>query len=388
MLKEITKQINTDMKTTMIIRSGVAAALIFLAGTVQAQFNTSPTLKIGDAAPAFKVKTWLRGEQVKQFEKGKVYVIDFWATWCGGCIASFPHISAIGEKYKDKVSFSSVSVYEAIDSSKVDPVTKVTQFLKTPRGQNLKLSVAVDDTDNSMWDAWIKPLRRAGLPTTYVIDQEGKIAWLDVNLDHLDWVLQQVLAKTWNREKAAAAMQAKDALEDKMISLYRDQSKDKTKGFQEMLNMALAFEQQYPDRKDAVAFGKFWALAELDKTKIPALLEEMAANPLSRYINLSDAYGLTLRRKDLTKRDYTAVAKVQERCLQNEHPGTGFGGKSMKAYEELAATYNKAGNTVKAVSSIEKAIAMAQTEKVAPEQIKKLKATLSKYKAPKKSKNS
>ncbi len=95
------------------------------AGTAIAQYNEHPTLKIRDPAPAIKVQTWFRGQPITQLEKGKVYVLDFWATWCGGCIESFPHISGIAAKYKDRVSFTSIDTKEDIDG-KVHAVEKVT----------------------------------------------------------------------------------------------------------------------------------------------------------------------------------------------------------------------------------------------------------------------
>jgi thiol-disulfide isomerase/thioredoxin len=313
-----------------------------------AQFNNSPTLKIGDPAPSIKPQAWVRGKPLTQLEKGKVYVIDFWATWCGGCIASFPHISAVAEKYKDQVRFISLDSYEeAGDNKGKDPVSVVAEFLKTPQGQKLTFDIAVDGPDKIMFKAWINPLRRQGFPTTFVINQEGKIAWIDVNLDHLDWVIGQVLAKTWNIEKAAAVMQKKDAIEDMMFKAFQEQGgmykegQDK-KIWETILTASEAFENQFPDRKDAVAFFKF--------------------------------------RSDLSKRDYIAIAKVQERLLLNEFATLpGRGGKSVSAYEGLALTYEKAGDLVKAAESIKNAIAMAIDQKAPEEQIKILQDVLNKY---------
>lgn len=351
-----------------------------------AQMNSSPTLKIGDPAPSIKVQAWVRGEPITQFEKGKVYVIDFWATWCGGCIASFPHISAVAEKYKDQVRFISVDSYEEAGENKgKDPVAIVREFLKTPQGQKLTIDVAVDGLSKNMYNSWINPLRRQGFPTTFVINQEGKIAWIDVNLDHLDWVIGQVLAKTWDLDKAASVMQKKDAIEDMMLKTFKEQGglykegQDK-KSWETILSASEAFEKQFPDRKDAVAFFKFMALSVLDKAKIPDLLEEMADDPLCRYLNMSDAAGLTLQRADLTKRDFAAIAKVEERLLLNEFATIGYnGGKSISAYEQLASTYEKAGNLAKAAESVKKAIEMAIDQKAPEEEIKKLRDSLNKY---------
>lgn len=371
-----------------MIKCGIAAAIMLISCTVNAQYFFTPTLKIGDPAPPITVETWVRGIPLKNFEKGKVYVVDFWATWCGGCIASFPHLSAIADKHKENVRFLSVDSYE-LDVLKKggNPVSAVKAFLETPQGKRLSVDVSVD-RDSSMFSRWIKPLRRRGFPTTFVIDQQGKLAWIDVNLDNLDWVLQQVVAKKWDLNKAASIMEQKDAIEDKFFLTFQEKDQvTKKKKYQEILNACESLEKQYPDRKDAAAFYKVMALSELDKKRVPLQLEEMASNPLSRYINLDDAAGLILRRTDLTKRDYAAIAKVQERLLLNEHNGTGRGGKTVRVYEELAKTYSSLGMFKKAVENQQNAIDIAKQEKVSANQLKKLNTTLSKYKV-QKSKNS
>lgn len=362
------------MKRKFVLIVTTLSAILLIISSGLAQMNPNPTLHIGDPTPPFKVKTWIKGKPITEFKKGKVYVIDFWATWCGGCIASFPHISAIAEKYKDKVQFISVDSYEDVveENKGKDPAILAADFLKTPRGQKLKLDVAVDGETNEMFATWIKTLRRGGFPTTFVIDQEGKIAWVDVNLDHLDWVLKQVLAKKWDLNKAAEVMKRKDAAEDMMIDIFRSKQTDKTKEYQALLSFTENFEKQFPDRKDAVAFYKFMALVELDINKVPALLEQMANDPLSRYINLRDAAGLTLRKENLSKETYEAIAKVQERLLSNEYPEMGYGGKTVNSYQQLSETYEKIGDSAKALYYIEKAVDLAQHQQFPQEVIVKL----------------
>src|ERR1700688_3375629 len=78
-----------------------------------------PRLGIGSPAPKLEVQEFVKGDPVKQFDKNKIYVVEFWATWCGPCRTSIPHLSELQKKNKD-VTFIGVSVWES-DQSKVKP---------------------------------------------------------------------------------------------------------------------------------------------------------------------------------------------------------------------------------------------------------------------------
>src|SRR5436305_10656081 len=82
------------------------------------------TLKVGDPAPKLQVDKWLKGDPIKSLEKGKIYVIECWATWCGPCIASMPHVTKMQAKYKDKgVVVIGVNVWER-DLAAPEPFVK------------------------------------------------------------------------------------------------------------------------------------------------------------------------------------------------------------------------------------------------------------------------
>lgn len=114
------------------------------------------------AAPDFQLKT-LDG-QVLQLSslKGKVVLLDFWATWCPPCRAEIPHFNALYAAYKERgLEIVGVSLDEGGDG----PVRAFVQ-------QN-GMAYAVGMGDSRLTQAYggIQ-----GIPTTFLIDREGKIA--------------------------------------------------------------------------------------------------------------------------------------------------------------------------------------------------------------------
>lgn len=77
--------------------------LCLLAAPDQARSRqATPSLAVGDPAPPLRVEAFLKGEPIAAFEPGKVYVIEFWATWCAPCIEQMPHLSALQTLYADR----------------------------------------------------------------------------------------------------------------------------------------------------------------------------------------------------------------------------------------------------------------------------------------------
>ena len=125
-------------------------------------------LKVGDPAPAFKVSKWLQGTEVKSFEKGKVYVVEFWATWCGPCIVMMPHMSDLQHEYKEKgVTFIGFTAKDPNNTAE-----KVEQFVEK-RGPKLKYTFAYADNRDT-YDAWMKAADQNGIPCCFVVGKDAR----------------------------------------------------------------------------------------------------------------------------------------------------------------------------------------------------------------------
>ncbi len=152
-----------------------ALALAGLIGVGIAQQNGEVTLKVGDKAPAMTVSKWVKGTPATQFEPGKVYVVEFWATWCGPCIAVFPHLSELAKKYGDKVHISGINI--ADKPTQADYVERIEKFVKD-QGDRMSYNVATDTSDSAMQKTWFRAAGQNGIPCAMIVDKEGKIAWI------------------------------------------------------------------------------------------------------------------------------------------------------------------------------------------------------------------
>ena len=161
-------------------------------GTTGAMAQEAATLKVGDKAPALSVEEWVKGKKIEKFESGKVYVVEFWATWCGPCIKGIPHLTEIQKEFKNKnVTVIGVASSER-GADKASKLKGVESFVKQ-QGDKMTYTVAYDD-DRSMSNAWMKPAGQNGIPCAFLVGADGKIAWIGHPMNGMDEQLKKAVA--------------------------------------------------------------------------------------------------------------------------------------------------------------------------------------------------
>lgn len=156
-----------------MLRPALLAAVSMLAVAFGQATTTATPLMPGSDAPSLKVSEWVKGKEIKSFKPGMVYVVEFWATWCGPCKTSIPHITKLAKQHEGKVEVIGVSIWERGD----DIPTMVKNFVKE-FGDKMDYNVAIDSADTHMTKAWMEAGYRNGIPSAFIVNGEGKVAWI------------------------------------------------------------------------------------------------------------------------------------------------------------------------------------------------------------------
>lgn len=157
------------MQNLLLLRT-----FIVIVGLLLGTYSTEAKLIIGDPAPKLQVAKWVQGDPVQEFDTNHIYIIEFWATWCGPCRAAIPHLNEIWQKFKDKEII-------VIGQDVWDQDEKVAPLMKTV-SDKMTYRIALDDKSHEingfMAVNWLKAADQKSIPATFIIDQRGRVAWM------------------------------------------------------------------------------------------------------------------------------------------------------------------------------------------------------------------
>ena len=222
------------MKQIRLLRQAIVfLILFFLCLWLYRPVQAETRLSIGGTAPALEISDWLQtGEgkypKVSQFEHGKVYVVEFWATWCGPCIKSMPHLAKLQVEYADR----NVQIISVSDES----VDEVKEFLNRQAGNRNGEPITFDeltrvyclttDPDQSTSKAYPGAAKLNGIPCAFIVGKDGKIEWIGHPMQ-MDEALEQVVEDRWNRDAFANEYneeQDLESLKEELARLLQDPS--------------------------------------------------------------------------------------------------------------------------------------------------------------------
>ena len=190
---------NNSIKSQVLCIAILATIVLHCPLMVQAQNTASDRpLLIGDTAPRLRLDTFISGIPIDNFESGRIYVVDFWTTYCKPCIELMPHLAKLTKQYKDDLSVISVNVYQ----KRQYPKSRAVEIIDS-LGKKVNFSVAFE-SGTEMQNTWLKHNWNAGVPKSFVVEKSGRIAWSGYPTD-LDNVLKLIVNNQWNVDSARRA---------------------------------------------------------------------------------------------------------------------------------------------------------------------------------------
>jgi len=207
-------------------------------------------LTIGSQAPDIDIKNWISDrdgalEHITKFQPKKIYVIEFWATWCGPCVASMPRLSEMQDKYIDDVQIISVS-REEMETVESFLKRKVRGDDEKTYGELTKNYCLTVDSDKSVYDSYFIAADQTGIPCAFIVGKTGLIEWIG-HPAGMEETLEKLVKDEWNRDeflveykKSQAARANQRKIQIQMPTVMKKIQKDDAIGGVKIIDEMLA----------------------------------------------------------------------------------------------------------------------------------------------------
>ena len=277
----------------------LAVAPVALMVPIGLSFMSHPTvaiaadkLVVGSVAPKLNIEHWIQNgggkfPKVTDFKSGKVYVVEFWATTCGPCVQSMPHLAQLQSTYADNglqiVSISS------------EPLDVVKDFLgneltdesgkKKTIDEVTKAYCLTTDPDGSSDVDYMLAANQDGIPCAFIVGKDAKIEWIGHPME-MDGILESVLENKWDREKYAAEQKLIEEIQKTVGGLVRN------KKFAEAVAAIDGYISKISDRR--IQFGLYKSKIDLqirssaDVKELTKSYEELFASCASEPLFIQD----------------------------------------------------------------------------------------------------
>jgi thiol-disulfide isomerase/thioredoxin len=329
----------------------------------------------------------LKGTPIKSYKPDHLYVVEFWATWCGPCIASMPHLSEFAKKNAKNATVIGVDIWEDAhgDTGKAYStfLPKVSKFVKN-MGDKMAYNVIMDNNDQYMGNEWMRAAGQSGIPCSFIIKNDI-ILWIGHPID-LDSVVNIVNSKDYDVVAARKAQEEKEAESDAAMKPFKDtyaayEAAVKQKDFDKAIQILDSGIAHFPDMKNTLSFFKFQTLLEnVSEAEAMKFCRQWRSAENPQYTGSTGA--VICRRPGLSKDTYLYGIELLKGLAEtpNSVPAT--------MYNEIAIGYANMGDMAEAVKTQQHAIDLAKQNLkdgkfagfVTEDVVKEFEASLAKYK--------
>lgn len=197
--------------------------------------QTSLALKVGDevSVDALTEIKFLQGTAPAQWEEGKVYVFEFWATWCGPCLQVIPHMDALYDKYNEK----GLEVY-GMNVKEADKLDKLKSFLEG-KGDGMSYPIGLMEQDDAFDQAYYTAAGIRGIPHALVV-KGGKLVMRMHPAQLNEAMVEKLLSPDTNTDELIAEQKKQNEQQEKTKKIYTAFSKAKRENNIEAMKAATA----------------------------------------------------------------------------------------------------------------------------------------------------
>ena len=353
------------MLNSSLFALGCSALFVMSAG--MPLLAASPEKKENNtAAPAEALPTlsleglpevWLQGTPVKEWEKDKVYIFEFWATWCGPCLAAMPHMEQLHQAFKDNPRMQIIGV-NVMDRKTPEALKEFIKNRPTP----LNYTMAVDVDGKKTREKWLEPLKVNGIPHAFAV-KNGRLIWRGHPAQLSEKTMQAMLKPDFS----AASLPAKgpDAGAHEW-QRYRETSqkvrelveKDGKQGAQALLKQVQDSGKFPQDQVIQLKMIPFLVLAGQGKfEEAQSVLNDVSKEYPDDYRVQIDIAGTLMEGKSVPagKMDAALVERCLNRCIEISRKSNK---EASLPWRMMAELRERQGNMKEALQDMEKALSL------------------------------